>query len=370
MSTTHADEEERAALLPLLLDTLELITNQRHRGQLQRILEAAGKAVEALGDLDLSEFEADDEGKEAYEVWRALAPVVGETLETVYALLRTIDHEVASSEDRAGNVEQATRIGRNLAETVRQDCLSFRDGMQEPDNMANRWDVLQYVGAFRGRTRASVGQLMFSIATCFAKVNRSDVIPGYRSELEVAVSLRKALRALSERIQVHLDGLSGGNEAEIITHTQSIFNELAEFSSGMHYDHLRVFDRRQIVSLRQGLETALSDDLSSAQAICQQTQMFFHSLGINQRDSLVVHDTDTVRDAADCLRDAREALRLGELRARIEARSALRLIFRLQGKDPMVDQLIKIAQSRARQTTGVALEPFIGQLENILRRLG
>jgi hypothetical protein len=359
--------EKNVALPPLLAEACGLTPTGEDRETLLEICARGASVMAVLDDLDLSPYEADDEGEEAYQVWEQLAPVVGETMAAVHAMLEVIDTKLTQDPHPAPTpTDQAHSVLRTAAEAIKIDMREFRDGMRDPEHMANRWGVLHYLFAFRGRTRHKVGEMLFGAIGCLVRVSRSDVVPFYDDDIKRAVSLRQGLNRLLEDVRIIMKRIEAGpadDPTDGPSDGEHLLARLALFRESEHYVRVRVVDHRPIVHALKALRTTDQAALrSAAMAFAEHLE----GMDINRRAILQLHDRDAVRSAKEFVADAKEALRTGLLRARIEGQSAIRLLEGIEELDARGREQLENLKTNQLAHDGPQILEGLGTLEQLL----
>ncbi len=353
-----------------LVQVMARVGRAEDQARLRVVFEAAARAIGALGELDLSRYEADDEGEEAYQVWEELAPVVGETLGVTHKLVEAVEQQISESAAQPSTpLEQAMATICATQARLREALHAFRDGMRRPENMANRWDVLSYLSAFRGRSRAEIGEMIFAACQCFGSCDKANVVPHYDVDLGHALALRRALGGLAREVAILGSQMElASDEAEVKRNVTTLLGLVRGFTEGEPYRQLRVSDRRLFVHVL----AVLSKDSSRAEVTSATSELFtfLKDVSINRREMVVRHDRLAVAAASESIGQARAAVEDGLRRARAAFSAALEQLGRLEGRDPASDGIIDKYRQVDVDNTG--FEQLIGHLtvlEGVVRSL-
>ncbi|MBL8934703.1 MAG: hypothetical protein JNM69_09125, partial [Archangium sp.] len=142
-------------LPPRLGALLALESDQSFAGRLGRVLEAAARAIDKLGDLELIKYEdAPIDASADLSLWEELAPVVGSTIADVNALLAELASQFPEGElevdERHARVDEA--LQRGSAE-LRTEVTAFGMRVRDPSVVGDRWNLISELQSFRYRFR-------------------------------------------------------------------------------------------------------------------------------------------------------------------------------------------------------------------------
>src|SRR5689334_5051499 len=238
-AATQLPPGSHAELLPALRAVLKLIPKGDYE-HFEAFFLAADTAIDALGELDFSEYEREEIGSADLSVWEALAPVIRDTIVDVNKLLTVVKQEIpeepvteeAGSDDAfddafggggeaapkekkkaAGpadprkKVKDAQQIIHAIAGALAKEVTAFGEGIRKPVVMADRWNLLAHLGEFRGKFRAGIGEMVFLGASAFSPVRKDQVVPRYREETEDAAALRRTLAVLASVVRAENEKL-------------------------------------------------------------------------------------------------------------------------------------------------------------------
>jgi hypothetical protein len=316
---------------------------QDEQAALRLVLSAAADAIGALAELNLCRFEADDEGEQAYEVWSEIAPVVAQTIEPIHHFLETADAALPLQGDGA-NTSPAVAAVQTRVGPLRQELCLFGEDMRRPALMANRWSLLQYLAAFRGRVRAALGDLIFEAASTLAPVTRAEVVPFYQQDLEQALALRRALLELHQDVATLERKMQHTTDpSERLAFAGLLGSRLGQFAASVFYPVLRVPDRRVLVRIKT-LFSGAGLDADAALRYTAELRQFLGSISIDKRDTLQRHDRDLIAAAFAAVDSAVAALQTRHSDAMTEITAALAAVSALEGRGQF-DALAAAAKS-------------------------
>jgi hypothetical protein len=346
------------------------------RKRVTMLLMAAAEAIFKLADLDLVRHESDAEEHSSHSlaVWEELAPVMADTVNSSNALILTAqtafppkqhteqedDLDAAfgpSGGDEAPEEEQQT-LEEEIASLVdavssgmRRDVTRLGERLRNPTVMADPWNLISDLLEFRGRLRAGIGELIYQVclkAEGGETVERSQVVPGYATDLEAAVLLRAASTNLSFLFRGHARRIAGSSEERIGAALADALKDLASFSRTRALHALRTSDKRIFLETRDTLTRLVKEGgeggaAGQIKAGAENMARFLDSLSvISRRENLRLHDRARLAGAGRLLESAQEALGGGDLlRARLHLVEVVRWTWALYGRDPQVDAYLR-----------------------------
>jgi hypothetical protein len=332
------------------------------------LLAAASEAILQLTDLDLVRHEGDEQGSHALAVWEELAPVMGETVNSVNTMLAVaqeafpapaesddlgdLDDAFGPSAGAAAREPQKTlTTEEELASLVaavgsglRRDVARLGERLRNPTVVADQWNLVSDLLEFRGRLRAGIGELIFQIATSVDEATRPEVIPGYAAELLAGVLLRHAATNLAFLFRGHARRIGAASDERIGAALAEALKDLHAFSRTQALPSLRTSDKRIFLETRARLFQLLQQKPFDSREIKQATEnlaRFLDSLSvISRREALRLHDREHLAAAGRSLEQALAA-RSDPRKSRTLLAAAVESAAALYGRDAQLDAYLR-----------------------------
>jgi hypothetical protein len=392
MSTVKAPSPALAGILPqrvsqplpkALVAVLEAARDPADRERLSAFFASAARAIDALGDLDLTQYEPGVSGAADLSAWEAVAPIIACTLADVNALLTAVDQQIPEPEldadeldgmdifggaldDGAGasgpspaddspeaKIRDAMAAIHGIASVLRMEMDTFSRTMRNPQVMADAWNLLDHLEAFRGKFRAGIGEMVYSAASALRDIPKDEVVPGYREDIARGIGLRRAIALLAPWITRENDVAQKAAPSDGYTirrQATKIGRLLDKFATSPAWKALRAADKKSLIKLRVALQSGL-DDPGTYPADLRKTleglDRFLESMAvINHRETLIVHDRGALGRLAQTLQATRAASQDGDdAAARLLLKEALDLGWTLIGRDLELDEALIRARS-------------------------
>ncbi len=335
-----------ADLPEALEEVLLLAPESEDKERLALLFAESAIAIDALGTLDLSAYEIDDDDPSAdLEAWEHLAPIIGRTIQTVNGLLDTLrtklppdDAPPAGADPQARAMHEAFRRIRRLEETLQQEVTRFGETMRDPKIMADRWNLLDHLQAFRGRFRNAIADMVHMAASAFGEVRKDEVVPFFLRETAEGMILRRAIHNLKWDVEDVKD-----SEVDAESKARETLRLLAKFMYGRPWSVVRAADKRSILACRRALREALQQENAPDATLLEPIDRLLGVLEgfrvINERETLVLHDrgalarVERLLDELDLVEDTEAGP------AALE--EVLRATRTLVGRDPLLDEWIR-----------------------------
>src|SRR6266849_2710863 len=301
------------------------------RPRVGKLLQAAKEATRQLAEVDLVRFEADaEEGTHSLALWEEVAPVMGQTVESVNRLI-AVANEVFPSPDQpdaldnldeafgpsGGNplpeVEVVESQEQGIARTVfavcgvlRQDVARLGERLRNPTVVADPWNLI--------------------------------------SDLVQAVLVRQAATNLAFLFRGHARRIAQAPDDRIAAALQDALRDVHAFSRTRALQALRTPDKRIFLEARAQMHQLGREKPPRAIEIKQSVEnlaRFLESLSvINRRENLRLHDREQLAAAGRALELARQRLAQPP-RARIALLEAVRAASALYGRDAQLDPYLR-----------------------------
>jgi hypothetical protein len=285
-------------LLPPRLATLLAIeSDSAFSGRLRRVHEAAARAIDRLGDLDLVRYEdAPLDDTADLSLYEEVAPALLATVNDVNALLSEIRHQFPDTEmsdvRQQADVEAVIHVtARDLTEGVAQLGALMRD----PAIVSDRWNLMSELQNFRFRFREQIGNMVYETASALGDVRRADVEPGYQEALASILVLRSMTVDLRRLMRARLQRLSEAEPEDVEWNANQLEKELDSFGRTPAWKALRAQDKKQVLEFRQNLKLMQGPSLvkSELSLLLEPFVEFVDNFeSINQREMLLLHDRE------------------------------------------------------------------------------
>jgi hypothetical protein len=340
------------------------------RPRVARLLMAATEAILNLPELDLVRHEGTEESaSHSLAVWEELAPVMGETVSSVNAMLATAQEAFPSGpeQDPLDNLDDAFGPDRGKQESaaaglpetaeqeiaslvaavssgLRRDVSHLGERLRNPTVVADPWNLISDLLEFRGRLRAGIGELIFQIASGVSEADRPAVVPGYAAELEASRLLREASTNLSFLFRGHGKRIAAASDERTAPALADALKDLHSFARTRALVAFRTADKRIFLEARAqliALSKATPPSPREIKLAVENLARFLDSLSvISRRESLRLHDRAELAAAGRKLEQAQASLADPPL-ARVHLVAAARSAGKLYGRDAVLDAYLR-----------------------------
>ena len=339
------------------------------RPRVGKLLQAAKDATRQLAEVDLVRFEADaEEGTHSLAVWEEVAPVMGQTVESVNRLI-AVANEVFPAPDEGDAVDnlddafgpsggkdaaapeivesQQDGIGRTVYAVcgmLRQDVARLGERLKNPTVVADPWNLIADLLEFRGRLRAGIGEMIFDVAARVEDLTRADIVPGYAEDLVQAALVRQAATNLAFLFRGHAKRIAQAPDDRVAAAIQDALRDVHAFSRTRALHALRTPDKRIFLEARAHMHQLARRQPPPVRELKEATEnmaRFLDSLSvISRRENLRLHDREQLAAAGRALESARQRIAQPP-RARIALIEAVRAASALYGRDPQLDAYLR-----------------------------
>jgi hypothetical protein len=367
-STLTAEDQAARAVEGRLLEVAHRF-DEGLRERVTRLLLACAEGILKLAELQLVRHEADEEqGGHTLALWEELAPVMGETVQHVNDIIDTAQENFPAppgkdavddldqafgpaSAERAQVAEPVLSTEQEIAKLVsavtggmRHDVAHLGERLRNPTVMTDPWHLISDLLEFRGRMRAGLGELIYQICSFVAEVDRSDVIPGYASELEDSILVRQATTNLAFVFRAHSKRVAAANDERILPALQDALKDLHAFSRTRALPSLRTSDKRIFLETRAQLYQLVRVTPPKTREIKNMVEnlaRFLDSMSVvSRRENLRLYDRAELARAGRHIETA-EVTRASPETARAELMEALKAASGLYGRDPQLDAYLR-----------------------------
>jgi hypothetical protein len=369
-TTLPADDEAAREVEQRILEVAQKFEDPL-RERVTRLLLASAEAILKLWDLDLVRHESDEEqGGHTLALWEELAPVMGSTIEQVNGLIAQAQDEFPPppEEEDEDNLDDAfgpspspskppkraehketteQRIAAQVAAVcsgMRRDVKGLGERLRNPQVMSDPWMLIGDLLEFRGRVRGALGELIFQVACFVAEVDREDVVPGYRSELENGIVVRMATSNLAFLFRGHTKRIGASSDERVVAALQDALKDLHAFSRTRALPALRTSDKRIFLETRATLYKLVKAQPLRSREIKQSVEnlaRFLDSMSVvSRRENLRLHDRAQLAKVGRHVEAAQMNLTTPDT-ARAELHDALQAAWRLYGRDVQLDAYLR-----------------------------
>lgn len=297
--------------LPPKLEALISAERDHDFGQRTRLVSlAAGRAIDAMGELDLIQYEEPDVDSSAdLGMWEIVAPIIGTTISEVNTLCAQIESSFPQGEflvePRAISVNEAFTTS---AQELKAEVMNFGMRVRDPSVVGERWNLITELQVFRFRFRDRIGKMVWDVATAFGECKRREVEPGYDAALASTLVVRAMSADLRRLMRVRIHKVSEAAPTEMLTQAQQMEKELNAFGRTAAWRALRAQDKRGILEFRYNLRQLISAGAPSKIDLLQLLEPFVEFVdgfgGISQREILVQHDQEILASVGVALERA------------------------------------------------------------------
>lgn len=264
-----------------------------------RVLEAAARAIDKLGDLELIKYEdAPIDASADLSLWEVLAPVVGSTIADVNALLSELATHFPEGELEVEPRHQAVdEVLQKGSQSLRGEVTAFGMRVRDPAVVGDRWNLISELQSFRYRFRDQIGALVFEVAQQLGDCRRREVDPGYDEELAATLVVRSTTADLRRLMRARIHKVSEAEAEDVEWNAKQVEKELNAFGRTAAWRALRAQDKKVILEFRTRLteitvpELGKLDLLSALEPFVEFCDGFE---AINQRELLIHHDQEVM----------------------------------------------------------------------------
>lgn len=361
----HVLPPRLGALLAIESDTA-LADRMRH------VHEAAARAIERLGDLDLIKY--DDvpiDGSADLSLWEEVAPHLAATLTEVNALVNEIRTHFPFGElytDRKqAYVDEAIQAG---ASRLQAEVAELGQRVRDPSVVADRWALIAELQVFRMGFRETIGSMVFESASVLEEVKRKDVEPGYEDALATSLSVRSTSTDLRRLMRVRLQKVAECEAEDVEWNAQQLEKELDSFGRTPAWRAIRAQDKKQIIEFRSKLKEINGPEIRKTDlaALIEPFVEFVDGFeSVNQREILLVHDREISAQCGVQLETVLTAAGTQPREAMAAFSDALSSAVALYGRSPELDSFIRKTRKSppGAAELGITAEIFTGLLASL-----
>ena len=339
------------------------------RPRVGKLFQAAKDATRQLAEVDLVRFEVDaEEGSHSLAVWEEVAPVMGQTVESVNRLIAVANEVFPSAEepDAADDLDAAfgpstdklavpaepvesqeqgiARMVFAVCGALRQDVARLGERLRNPTVVADPWKLVADLLEFRGRLRAGIGEMIFDVAARVDELTRADIVPGYAEDLVQASLLRQGATNLAFLFRGHARRIAQSPDDRIAAALQDALRDVHAFCRTRALQSLRTPDKRIFLEARAQMHQLGREKPARPRQIQEAVEnmaRFLDSLTvISRRENLRLHDREQLAAAGRALESARQRI-AQRPRARIALIEAVRAASALYGRDAQLDAYLR-----------------------------
>ncbi len=312
--------------------------------------------AEAMATFDLSEPEIPLQGVDELDIDRAFDFVTKEDQTDIRAKVNDFRVQVGA-------------LGYALHKEHRQ----YEERIRQASSRGQQEVVLSELET----ARESLTEGLFALVTMtfqrfgadISHMERTALLPGYKTALEKALAIRKALADLRQLVVsendlvIQDDSLPDEDRWDSI---RRVAQELGRFIDSDVFRLMRAADRVEMTTFLGAVTEANRTDLGRT---CEGLSKYLESLSlVNRREVLQHHDSEVIAHVQRLLEAARSLLMLNESEALALVREALAQTEKLYGRNPILDDQVRDYWANITEYASQhALERLIERLELFVR---
>jgi len=302
-----------SVLPPRLGALLALDADPALSARLQRVLEAGSRAIGQLGHLELVKYEDSPVDATAdLSMWEEMAPVVGNTIADVNALVAEMEVQFPlgelSMDDRESAIEETVQ---NAATELKQMITEFGMAVRDPSVVSDRWNLIAELQSFRFKFRDRIGSMVFELAQRLGDCTRAEVDPGFEELLTSTLVVRQTTADLRRLMRARIHKVSEAPPEEVEANALQIEKELNAFGRTAAWRVIRAQDKKTILEFRGALRTMTAPGMSKMDLLML-LEPFVEFVDafeqVNDREMLIQHDRDVMAQVGVVLERAMNAL--------------------------------------------------------------
>lgn len=309
---------------------------------------AAGRAIDAMGELDLIQYEEPDvEGSADLSMWETVAPIIGATIAEVNTLSAQIDASFPVGELLVEErMQQVTSSFQTAAQELKTEVMNFGMRVRDPSVVGDRWNLITELQIFRFRFRDRIGKMVWDAASAFGECKRREVEPGYDQALASTLVVRAMTADLRRLMRVRIHKVSEAAPTEMLAQAQQMEKELNAFGRTAAWRALRAQDKKGILEFRYKLRQMIAAGAPTKLELLELLEPFVEFVdgfgGISQREILVQHDQEVLASVGVVLERAMNTEAVDERLAAFK--EALDFGQSLYGRSPEFDAFLRNAR--------------------------
>jgi hypothetical protein len=361
-------------VLPARLGALLAVEPDTALGdRMRRVHEAAARAIDRLGDLDLIKYEDGPiETTADLSLWEEVAPHLSGTLTEVNALVNEIRTHFPFGELYTERKPRAVdEVIQDAAQKLQGEIAALGERVRDPSVVGDRWTLIAEIQVFRSHFRETIGSMVFDSASVLDEfVKRKEVEPGYEEALSIALTVRKTSTDLRRLMRARLQKVAECEPEDVEWNAQQLEKELDSFGRTSAWRAIRAQDKKQILEFRTQLRGINTPEIrkNDLAMLLEPFVEFVDSFeSVNQREILVVHDREV---SALCGVQLENVVTLSGSNPREAMQAfteALNQGMTLYGRSAELDTFIRKTRKAppAPAELGITAEIFIGLLANL-----
>jgi hypothetical protein len=332
---------------------------------------AAGRAISAMGELDLIQYEEPDvDGSADLSMWETVAPIIGSTISEVNTLCAQIESSFPPGEFLVEPRPLAVNeTFQSAARELRSEVMNFGMRVRDPAVVGDRWNLITELQIFRFRFRDRIGKMVWDAAVAFGECKRREVEPGYEEALASTLVVRAMSADLRRLMRVRIHKVSEASPLEMLAQAQQMEKELNAFGRTAAWRALRAQDKRGILEFRYNLRQLITAGSPSKIELLSLLEPFVDFVdgfgGISKREILVQHDQEILASVGVVLERAMNSADYDE---RIVAfKEAVDSGQTLYGRSPEFDVFLRNQRKGLPQPEALPeqLEQFLVQIAGL-----
>lgn len=366
------DNEAQVESLPPKLEALiGTCGDQDFADRTRLVCLAASRAIAAMGELDLVQFEEPEvDGSADLSMWEKIAPIIGSTIAEVNTLCAQVESSFPPGELLVDSAQlEVDKALQDAVQELKAEVIQFGLGTRDPTVMGDRWNLVTRLQVFRFRFRDRIGKMVFEVASAFGECKRREVEPGYDEALAATLAVRAVTADLRRLMRVRIQKVSEALATEMLAQAKQMEKELGAFGRTPAWSGLRAQDKKGILEFRFNLRLLIAGGAPSKLELLSLLEPFVEFVdgfsGISRREMLVRHDQEVQALVGVMLERAMNLKSVGE---RLEAfNEAVVLSQSLYGNSPAFDQFLRHQRKGPPEPEGLAqqFEQFLLQIAGL-----
>lgn len=261
---------------------------------------AAGRAISAMGELDLIQYEEPDVDESAdLAMWEVVAPLIGSTISEVNTLSSQIQASFPPGDFLIDRRQLAVDAAfQSAAQELKAEVMNFGMRVRDPSVVGDRWNLITELQIFRFRFRDRIGKMVWDVATAFGECKRREVEPGYDEALASTLVVRAMTADLRRLMRVRILKVGEAAPTDTMIQAQQMEKELNAFGRTAAWRALRAQDKKGILEFRFKLRQLIAAGTPSKIELLELLEPFVEFVdgfgGISRREILVQHDQEVL----------------------------------------------------------------------------
>mgnify|MGYP007112207067 CR=1 FL=1 len=358
--------------LPGKLEALLILQeDQPFASRCRMVFEVASRAIAAMGELDLVQYEEPEvEGSADLSMWEKVAPIIASTIAEVNTFAAQVEASFPPGQLLldAGQLQIESQF-HGAAVAARADVMSFGQRVRDPSVVGERWNLITELQIFRFHFRDALGKLVWEVAQVMGECKRREVEPGYEEALNATLVVRTMTTDLRRLMRARIQRVGDAAGGDLLPQAQQMEKELNAFGRTAAWRALRAQDKKGILEFRGRLRQLMAAGAPSKLELLALLEPFVEFVdefaNISRRELLVQHDQEVLAAVGVVLERAINTSTPEEKEAAF--RQALDLGQTLYGRSAGFDTFLRAQRKLALDPGSLSeqLEQFLVQIAGL-----